>query len=120
MGRPLGKCVPQPKSKNASVWLAVFLGFWSWLYTWRKDWPQFVVGAVLHCLVAPIVFLIGVCVAESIAVQTMLIGASVLLQLIVWIAAIVDAALTPSGWYANYPNVGWFGWDYSESAAAPS
>ena len=114
METSLRKWGPQPKSKKASVWLAVFLGFWSWLYTWRKDWPQFVAGAVLHCLVAPALFLIGVFVVEGIVVQAILMCTAIFLQLVVWIAAIVDAALTPSGWYANYPNVGWFGWDYSD------
>ena len=33
---------PQPKSRITSLLLAIFFGFWSWLYTWRKDWPQFV------------------------------------------------------------------------------
>jgi hypothetical protein len=48
------------------------------------------------------------------AVQTSLICAAIILQLVVWFAAILDAVATPSGWYANYPNVSWWGWDYRE------
>ena len=106
---------PQPKRKKTSVLLAVFLGFWSWLYTWRKDWPQFIVGAVLHCVVAPALFAMGAFGdVGGFAVQTALICAAVLLQAVVWFAAIIDAVATPSGWYANYPKVGWWGWDYRE------
>jgi len=106
---------PQPKSKTTSVLLAVFLSFFSWLYTWRKDWPQFVVGATLHCVVAPVLFVLGAFVeVGSSGLQATLICVAILLKLVVWIAAIIDAAVTPSGWYANYPNVGWWGWDYPE------
>ena len=107
--------LPHPKSKKTSVLLAVFVGFWSWLYTWRKDWPQFVVGAVLHCLVAPALFVLGAFgPVESFAAQTALICGAVVLQLVVWFAAIIDAVATPSGWYANYPNAGWWSWDCFE------
>ena len=30
-----------PKSKTVSVVLAVFFGFWSWLYTYKKDFIKF-------------------------------------------------------------------------------
>ena len=105
----------QPKRKKTSVQLAVFLSFWSWLYTWRKDWPQFIVGSVLHCAVAPALFALGAFGGvESFAVRTALICVAVVIQLVVWFAAIIDAVATPSGWYADYPNVGWWGWDYPE------
>ena len=110
-----GGRAPQPKRKKTSVLLAVFLGFWSWLYTRRKDWPQFVVGSVLHCFVAPALFVLGAFGdIGGFALRTALICAAVVLQLVVWFAAIIDAVATPPGWYANYPNVSWWGWEYRE------
>jgi hypothetical protein len=93
--------------------LAVFLSFFTWLYTWRTDWPQFVVGATLHCVVAPVLFVLGAFVdLGSSSVEATLICAAIFVKVAVWVAAILDAAATPEGWYADYPNVPWWGWDY--------
>ena len=36
------------KSKTTAVLLAVFLGFWSWLYTFKVDKSKFFIGLVLY------------------------------------------------------------------------
>lgn len=38
------------KSKTVSLLLAVFLGFWSWLYTYKYDAGKFWLGLILNIL----------------------------------------------------------------------
>jgi hypothetical protein len=35
------------KSKTAAVLIAIFLGYWSWLYTYKKDYKKFWVYLIL-------------------------------------------------------------------------
>ena len=65
------------KSKTASVLLAVFLSFWTWLYTYKKDAWKFWVG-------------LGV----SILIFVVAIG--------IWVWAIVDVAVKNDEWYRSY------------------
>ena len=71
----------QAKDKTVAILLAVFLGFWVWIYTLEKDQWKFWLGLG--------VTLVTVGIAE--------IGFQI------W--AIVDAASRPNDFYVNYPNV---------------
>lgn len=47
------------KSKTTALLLAIFLSFWTWVYTWKNDSEKFVAGiliAVLLCwtFIAPL------------------------------------------------------------------
>ena len=66
------------KSKTTAVLLAVFLGFWTWLYTYRKDAWKFWLNLGLS------VITLG------------------LYGIVASIWAIVDAARRPSAWYDSY------------------
>jgi hypothetical protein len=77
-----------PKDKTVAVLLAVFLGFWSWLYTYQRDASKFwiglggtIAGVVLAVLLFPILAVAGI---------------------YVW--SIVDAATKPPEFWARYPN----------------
>lgn len=77
-----------PKSKTTAVVLAVCLGVWTWLYTYRLDAKKFwigiaggVVGFVLSLIVVGYFILLGL-----------------------WIWAIVDAASKPDAYYQQFPN----------------
>lgn len=78
---------PTPKSKTSAVLLAVFLGVWAWLYTYKFDaakfWITFSVGFVLFFLnlVLPGIGLLG-------------------LGFYIWV--IVDVANRTDQWYASY------------------
>jgi len=80
------------KSKTASVLLAVFLAFWTWLYTYKKDGWKFWVG-------------LGISLVNVILVVATfgLWGVvSWIFSLGIWIWAIVDVAVKSSEWYQSY------------------
>jgi len=35
------------KDKTIAILLAIFLSFWTWAYTWKKDKNKFVIGIIL-------------------------------------------------------------------------
>lgn len=70
----------QPKKKRTAVLLAVFLGMFAWLYTYKLDSTKFWVN-LLACLVT--------------------LG---LWGFIAWIWAIVDAVRRKESWYQEYPH----------------
>lgn len=72
---------PMPKDKTAAVLLAVFLGFWTWLYTYKKDAWKFWLNLALS-----IVFI------------------WILYPVIAWVWAIIDVAVKPDSYYRNFPN----------------
>lgn len=78
---------PTPKSKTSAVLLAVFLGVWAWLYTYKFDatkfWITFSVSFVLFFLnlVLPGIGFLG-------------------LGFYIWV--IVDVANRSDDWYATY------------------
>ena len=80
------------KSKIAAVLLAVFLGWWTWLYTYKKDaWKFWVgLGATIFCVVLAIATL-GIFIA---------VACIILLGIRVW--TIVDTATKSEQWYKSY------------------
>ncbi|MCL4435030.1 MAG: zinc ribbon domain-containing protein [Actinobacteria bacterium] len=86
--------VAPPKSKTAAILLAVFLSFWTWLYTYQRDASKFwlglglavggfFLGMLLSFLIVPIIFLFA--------------------PFGVWVWAIVDTASKPDQYYLRYP-----------------
>jgi hypothetical protein len=69
------------KEKTAAVLLAVFLSFWSWLYTYKVNAWKFWTG-------------LGICVFFFWLLFLPPIG--------VWIWAIVDNATKDEKWYKNF------------------
>jgi hypothetical protein len=80
------------KNKATSVLLAIFLGFWTWLYTYRRDnwkfWTAFALW-VLQMFVAAAVE------GNSAWYPRLVIPA-------IWIWAILDTALKNAAWYSGY------------------
>jgi predicted RNA-binding Zn-ribbon protein involved in translation (DUF1610 family) len=79
------------KSKATSVLLAVFLGWWTWLYTYKKDAWKFWIGLCV-VIVGGILLLIG---SPSFY---LIIGIGSLL----WIWAVVDTATKSDEWYKSF------------------
>ena len=79
---------PVAKDKTIAILLAVFLGPWTWLYTFEKDQQKFWIG-------------LGTSIA-GLVLTVVFIGFFALLG--VWIWSIVDVAQRPASWYVNYPN----------------
>ena len=80
------------KSKTASILLAVFLGFWTWLYTYKRNAWKFWTA-------------IGVAVVNVI-LTVVTLGLWVFVGWIVWVGLwvwpIVDVATKGEDWYRSY------------------
>jgi hypothetical protein len=81
-----------PKSKVASILLAVFLSFWTWLYTYKRDGWKFWVGVGLWIFY--IILAIATLGAAMVFLWIIFLG--------VWIWAIVDTAIKNDDWYRYY------------------
>lgn len=68
------------KSKTAAILLAVFLAWWTWLYTYKRDATKFWIALVVTIL-------------------TIGFGG-----IVFWVWAIIDTCTKTDAWYANYPN----------------
>lgn len=75
------------KSKTTAILLAVFLGSWTWVYTWHYDYWKWLIGFLVPMILS--LTLIGLPFAMLISVG-------------VWIWAIVDTASKEDSWYKNY------------------
>jgi hypothetical protein len=87
MAGQTGLTMYSPKDKTVAILLAVFLSFWSWLYTYQRDkqkfWTGLVLGfgsAVLSFLIFPLVIPFGI-----------------------WIWAIIDVCRKPDIYYRQFP-----------------
>jgi hypothetical protein len=69
-----------PKSKTTAVLLAVFLGFWTWCYTYKRDAWKFWVNLILTVI--------------SLGVY----------GVIAWIWAIIDVCVKSDAFYRGFPN----------------
>jgi hypothetical protein len=81
---------PSAKSKTASVLLAVFLSFWTWLYTYKRDNWKFWTSLVI----ATFCFLFGFAT----------LGFTDFLLIGIWIWAVVDVSARPDTFYQKFPN----------------
>lgn len=73
----------QRKDKTVAILLAIFLGFWTWLYSYQRDAWKFWVGLVLN-IVGLFLFALP--------------------NIGVWIWAIIDVAVKPQQFYDQFPN----------------
>lgn len=71
----------EEKNRTTAIVLAVFLSFWTWLYTYKKDSTKFWIG-------------LGVSLTGIFCVFITTIG--------VWIWSIVDTVKKDDKWYKNY------------------
>jgi hypothetical protein len=72
---------PEPKNKNTAILLAVFLGGWAWLYTYRRDAAFFWINAAIGFFTAGLWWI-------SVA----------------WVWSIVHVCIRPHEYYAQFPN----------------
>ena len=117
---------PAGKSKTPAVVLAVFLGFWSWLYTFKVNKTKFFIALGLNTLVS--IVAIGFMVvlfqemmptynsclyqatyasecaayAPTSSFSTFLISVA---SFPLWLWAVIDNARKPASFYQAYPNV---------------
>ena len=82
-----GTAMGSPRNKGIAILLAVFLSFWTWVYTYKKDATKFWIGLVLA--------VVGFISAFFLVGWFLLVG--------LWIWAIVDTATKPEAYYQRYP-----------------
>jgi DNA-directed RNA polymerase subunit RPC12/RpoP len=70
-----------PKSKGVAVFLAIIFSFWTWCYTYDKDYVKFWVG-LIACIIG--------------------LGFFFVPNLIVWVASLIDSIGRSSDFYENY------------------
>jgi hypothetical protein len=89
---PQAQLTASNKSKTVAVLLAVFLGFFTWLYTYRTDsWKFWLALGVFIANFVLIIITLGIWVLVSWAVAVGL-----------WVWAIIDVAMKPNEWYERY------------------
>lgn len=83
-----GTATGSPRTKTTAVLLAVFLGHWTWLYTYDRNKTKFwwglgaaILGAILTMVLVGFLVLFGV-----------------------WLWAVIDTATTPDEFYTRFPN----------------
>lgn len=80
------------KDKMVAVLLAVFLGFWAWIYTYHKDawkfWVNLGVLAALIALILPTFFM------SLLFLPFAAFGS--------WLWALIDVAIKPDEYYSDY------------------
>ena len=82
-----GSAVAKPaKDKTVAILLAVFLLFWTWLYTYQVDKTKFWIG-------------LGLCVLGALT-AIFLVGDVIIFG--VWIWSIVTVAKRPQSWYSDF------------------
>ena len=77
------------KTRTNAILLAVFLHFWTWVYTYRRDGWKFWVGS-------------GSWVFMILILSAGVGGYAWFIALAIWLWAIVDTALKTDDWYCNY------------------
>lgn len=80
------------KSKTVAVLLAVFLSFWTWLYTYKKSAAKFWVGLGVSLFVS-----VGVYFGNYIPA-----GPGFLITIGIQIWAIIDVSVKPSSFYQQF------------------
>ena len=94
------------KSKTIAVILAIFLGYWSWLYTYKKDAKKFWIYLIL-------IWAGSICIGiliNNIGISTTLMNYGTWIWLFflintssyVWV--LINNIGRPNSFYTNYPN----------------
>ena len=112
---PLPQTYPA-KSKTVAVVLAVFLGFWAWLYTFKNNSLKFWITLGVF----GVVFIITSAYSCSIITDSMnyggygtnyfggsFIGFIIFTNIVsfgLWVWSVVDNAIKPESFYRDYPN----------------
>jgi len=82
------------KTKMSAILIAIFLGIFAWLYTIKKSASKFIVGFFVPFgifsiyLITDLIFFMWLFFLASFAM---------------WLWALIDMAIKPETFYANYP-----------------
>jgi len=101
------------KDKTTAVLLAVFLSFWAWLYTFKRDKRKFIFACLVLFLSAPLL-LLGIFLAHDFGLYSIADRETIMLPIWIflftlallgfWLWAIIVSSVRSKNWYASYPN----------------
>lgn len=96
------------KSKTTAVVMALFLSFWSWLYTYQKDARKFWLGAIVIAIDI-VAYVIVLTVAGNAPIESTLSSVykavtiiGLIIIVAVWVWAFLDAVIKTDEWYRAY------------------
>jgi len=93
------------KSKTTAVILAIFLGFWSWLYTYKKDYKKFWIylGIILIGATG-----FGILINKYPSTLLVNYGTWIWLYFLIiqssYVWVLINSIGRPNSFYTNYPN----------------
>jgi hypothetical protein len=120
ISHPVSNAVTNRKSKAVSILLAVFLGFWTWLYTYKKDGWKFWTGLGVSSGINIVFFIITISsmlqLTNNRGFKSEVSDWPIILFFIayiftmlaytaIWVWGVVDTAIKKNEWYENYPDV---------------
>ncbi len=97
------------KSKLTAVLLSVFLGYWSWLYTYKKNYAKFWISLGGIMVIIIIIFALVILVINYNMALFVNYGTWIWLFWLmcnggIWLWALIDNATKSDSFYENYPN----------------
>lgn len=96
---------PNTKSKTTAVVLAIFLGFWSWLYTYKKDFKKFwIYLGIILIGAAGIGILISSMPSPTLADYGTWVWLYFLINASSYMWGLINSIGRPDSFYTNYPN----------------
>lgn len=98
-----GVSLKDKKSKTAAIVLAIFFNFWSWLYTYKKDYKKFWIYLpfmTLNVVLAEVSFFVP---SIRFDYGTWITLYSYLVWGSAWIWAVLNSTIRPRSFYSNYP-----------------
>ena len=100
----VGQMPTSRKSKAVSILLAMFLTYWTWLYTYKRDGWKFWLGLILSGLplITATIFMEFYISNVSWLSDQVLIDLSYALPIVIWLFAIIDTARKKQAWYDYY------------------
>lgn len=110
-GSPTSRYRPEPvqvaKAKSTAVVLSVFLGIWSWLYTYKanahKFWITFPILAALFVAILTYAILASTYPSDAeVAIRLIVTRAWQFLVVGFWLWAIIDNATKPHAFFEKY------------------
>ena len=101
---PVSQMPTSRKNKTVSILLAMFLTYWTWLYTYKRDGWKFWLGLILSGLpiITATIFMEFYISNVSWLSDQVLIYLSYALPIVIWLLAIIDTARKKRAWYDYY------------------
>lgn len=82
------------KNKILALFIAIFFGPWTWLYTYRQDWWKLLLGLVISYGM----FVMPLMTAKSILPDHV----PLIIILTIWLLAVINVSIRKWQWYSDY------------------